>query len=228
MIQWGLKFTNVPTVAPTFGITRVDNGAVIVASGTAMTADVTNLIYSYSQTGEVAGVNYRFTYTVTKSNGQQLTTFFDKTASGNSAGLYAAQSDLENRWGVENVKQWSNLTPGATDTDTARVQLALDYADAEIHSFFNGGGYTVPFAGYSAGSTTAVKLREWAVVIAGKWLYSSRGTEDNNTTGDKLSEELEKTTEEMALYRGGVRSFSATGSALQKQFVPVAAHEIIS
>lgn len=132
---------------------------------------------------------------------------------------YATRTDLENRWGVENIRQWSNLAPGTTATDDARVTLALDYAAAQIDSSFRAGGFVVPLVG--TGSIEIVKLREWSVVIAGKWIYSSRGTQDDNATGDKLSEDFDATMEDIALYRSRTVRFTATRTDGDKAFIPL-------
>jgi hypothetical protein len=127
---------------------------------------------------------------------------------------------MENRWGVENIRQWSNLAPGTTATDDARITLSLAYAAAQIDSLFRAGGFVVPLVG--TGSIEIVKLREWSVVLAGKWIYSSRGSEDDNSFGDKLSDDFDATMEDIALHRSGAMVFIATRADAVKSFIPIA------
>lgn len=84
---------------------------------------------------------------------------------------YATQSDIENVFGVANVRAWSLLDPESEETtaDTARVALALSLAERTIDDRFRRGRYVVPFVGTSA------VLTDWCAKIAGVWLYSCRG-----------------------------------------------------
>lgn len=144
----------------------------------------------------------------------------DPPVSGDAEGAYAAQADLEHKWGVKNVRQWSNLDSSTASTNAARVQLALDHADGEIHGFFGGSGYALPFASLS--TSDASRVKEWNVVLAGIWLASSRfSTTDEGLPGD-MQAQRDAVYEEMALYRGGVRRFSATQSSYAKSFIPIA------
>ena len=81
---------------------------------------------------------------------------------------YCVQSDIENVYGTASVKQWSNLTPTATSTDTARVASAIAWAEYTINSRFAGSAYQVPFP------TVNVVITDWAARLAGVWLFQSR------------------------------------------------------
>jgi phage gp36-like protein len=138
-----------------------------------------------------------------------------------TAGHYNTQTDLENRWGIQNIQRWSNLVATVTTTDTTRVQLAIDYAASEIDDYFAGSRYTVPFTGYAAGSGTSVKLREWANVLAGKWLADARFHATNEAVPDDLIAQLDAVYTDMALHRSGVRGFGAMQVFSNHPAVPV-------
>src|ERR1700733_5522807 len=104
-----------------------------------------------------------------------------------ATGLYSAQSDVEDIFGITNIAVWSQLDPtqppGTADTD--RIQRALDYADAKIISFFRiQGNYVTPLAPQNAAVTLVTR---WAATLAGVWLYSSRGLRDDTPDGNKYS-----------------------------------------
>jgi hypothetical protein len=120
-----------------------------------------------------------------------------------------------NRWGSENIQKWSQLDPTLNSTDTARVQLSLDYADAEIDGFFAGGRNTVPFTGYVAADNAAVILRNWEETLAGIWLAHARFASVGESLPDELQRAQDETMTEMAQYRSGVRSLS--GASLRTE-----------
>ena len=88
-----------------------------------------------------------------------------------AAGRYAKQQDIEDLFGRANVAAWAQLdSPGVLDT--ARVQRALDDADATIDDFFRGGPYASPLLLGASQLTVAA----WAATFAGVRLYRSRTT----------------------------------------------------
>jgi|ERR1700722_952469 len=116
-------------------------------------------------------------------------------------GLYAAQSDIEDIFGVTNVAIWSQLDPtqppGTADVD--RIQRALDYADAKIVSFFrNYGNYVTPLAPQNNDVTLVTR---WDATLAGVWLYESRGLRDDTKDGNKYTKMAEQVIAEMGPYR---------------------------
>jgi phage gp36-like protein len=116
-------------------------------------------------------------------------------------GLYAAQSDIEDIFGVANIASWSQLDPTqppGTD-DPTRIQRALDDADARIISFFRDhGNYITPLAPQNNDVTLVTR---WAATLAGVWLYSSRGLRDDTKEGNKYSALAAKVIAEMGPYR---------------------------
>jgi phage gp36-like protein len=93
------------------------------------------------------------------------------------SGQYAAQSDIESQFGVNNVRVWSQLDNSVTTADESRIQQALNFADARIISTFAGfGNYVSPLAPLG---TDVMLVTRWAAVLAGAWLYQSRGLRDD-------------------------------------------------
>jgi phage gp36-like protein len=120
-------------------------------------------------------------------------------SSAPAAGIYATQDDVESQFGITNVQVWSQLDNSQTIPDTGRIQTALDYADGKIISTFAGyGNYATPLA--PLGSDVALVTR-WAAIIAGAWLYQSRGLRDADATGDHISKLLADVDAQMFRYR---------------------------
>src|SRR5271170_7223887 len=104
---------------------------------------------------------------------------------GSAVGIYAAQSDVESQFGIDNVRVWSQLDNTQTSADVSRIKQSLDYADGRIISAFaNFGNYVTPLA--PLGTDIALVTR-WAAVIAGAWLYQSRGLRDDDRQGDHIA-----------------------------------------
>lgn len=119
---------------------------------------------------------------------------------GSAAGRYAAQSDVESQFGIDNIRVWSQLDNSQTAADVSRIQLALDYADGKIIStFMNFGNYVTPLAPIG---TDAALVTRWAAVIAGAWLYQSRGLRDDDSQGDHVAQLQSQVEAEMLRYRG--------------------------
>ena len=120
---------------------------------------------------------------------------------GSAVGIFAAQGDVENQFGIDNVRIWSQLDNAQTCVDVSRIQQALDYADSKVIStFVNYGNYVTPLA--PIGSDIALVTR-WAAVIAGAWLYQSRGLRDDDAQGDHVAKLKSLVETEMLHYRAG-------------------------
>jgi phage gp36-like protein len=115
------------------------------------------------------------------------------------SGRYASQSDVESQFGVNNVRVWSQLDNSVTTADESRIQQALNFADARIISTFaNFGNYVTPLAPLG---TDAALVTRWAAVIAGAWLYQSRGLRDDDSQKDHVSLLLSDVVAQMMRYR---------------------------
>jgi len=116
-----------------------------------------------------------------------------------ATGRYAAQADVESQFGVENVRVWSQLDNTQTVADVSRIQQSLNYADAKIISTFAGyGNYVTPLAPLG---TDVTLVQHWAAIVAGAWLYRSRGLRDTDAAGDHISRLLSDVEAEMLRYR---------------------------
>ena len=119
---------------------------------------------------------------------------------GSAAGIYAAQSDVESQFGIDNVQVWSQLDNTQSSADISRIQQAMNYADGKIISAFaNFGNYVTPLS--PIGTDIALVTR-WAAVIAGAWLYQSRGIRDDDAQGDHIANLQRDVEAEMLRYRG--------------------------
>jgi hypothetical protein len=118
---------------------------------------------------------------------------------GFAQGMYASLDDLQSQWGGENIRVWSNLDNTVYTVNVSRCQAALSYADSEIISFFKDyGNYTTPLQPYG---TDVVIVTRWDAVIAGVWLYQSRGLRDKDEYGDHLIKVQANVRAEMFSYR---------------------------
>ena len=117
---------------------------------------------------------------------------------------YSAQSDIENRFGRDNIRKWSNLS-GGTAADLTRIAAAIAWADAYIDGRFRGGRHTVPLT-----DTTEPVLVNWSRSLAGWWLYTSRGLRDDNDEADKLQADRDEIDKEINAYLSGQRRFSTS------------------
>lgn len=105
--------------------------------------------------------------------------------SSSVSGIYASQSDLEDQFGENTVQQWSQMDATLQTPDENRILAALTFADSEIVAFFSTyGNYATPLQPLAEG---VVIVRRWAALIAGAWLYQSRGFRQNDQTGSLVS-----------------------------------------
>jgi hypothetical protein len=119
---------------------------------------------------------------------------------GSASGRYAAQGDVESQFGIDNVRVWSQLDNSQTIADVSRIQQSLNFADGKIISTFaNFGNYVTPLAPIG---TDAALVTRWAAVIAGAWLYQSRGLRDDGAGGDHIARLQAQVETEMLQYRG--------------------------
>lgn len=128
---------------------------------------------------------------------------------------YADGPDLEARFGVEQIKRWSQLDNSVSGVDAARVQLALDSADDEIDNFMRGGPFAVPLSPVNATMT------RWACAIAAHWLYVNRGVKDSDAVGDKLSDLVDQARGEMGLLRNNLTRMDLTAGRYPQTTAPV-------
>ena len=97
------------------------------------------------------------------------------------AGQYIAKADIENRFGKVNVAVWSNLD-GGEDADDPRIEVGILFAEADVNNRFLAGRYQIPFA-FASGVDPV--LKDWCAILAGEWLYTSRGIRDEKA-GERI------------------------------------------
>jgi phage gp36-like protein len=124
--------------------------------------------------------------------------------------LYAAQGDIEDRFGVANVAAWSQTGGAAAANglplaDVGRIQRSLDASDAEIDGLMQDGPYIVPLA---AGADAAI-VTNWSATLAGVWLYQTRGLRDDTRDGNKYTALRAGILLEMQQYKSGVKRLRA-------------------
>jgi len=91
---------------------------------------------------------------------------------------YCEQADIEDLFGAVNVAKWADLDNDIDATKiAARVARGIAVASAKVDDHLRGGPYALPITG---DSTTLVNL---AAMLAGVWLYESRGVQDYSPDG---------------------------------------------
>lgn len=114
---------------------------------------------------------------------------------------YSTQANIESVFGTANVVRWSQLDPATKTADTARIALAIAYADSLIDDRFRGGAYTVPFTAANA------MITDWSARIAGVWLYRSRPQATSSKEFDAIVGQEGAALEIMDHYLSGKRRF---------------------
>lgn len=83
--------------------------------------------------------------------------------------VYCSRSDIERRWGVNNVRQWADLE---NDNNAARIQMQIDWAilaaSERINSDLAASVYKLPF------DPVPYAVRRFAATLAGVELFNTR------------------------------------------------------
>jgi phage gp36-like protein len=110
-------------------------------------------------------------------------------------GFYADVADLRAHFGLKNIADWSD--PRGTGAPwNENIQMALDSADAGIIGSFVGvGDYSTPLTPHG---TDVERVRRWAVVLAGWWLYTLAGFQDVDADYDALKSKLDEVKRDLA------------------------------
>ncbi len=98
---------------------------------------------------------------------------------------YSTQTIIETIYGATNVAEWADMDndEGAVDI-AARIARAIVVADAEIDDRLRATCYQLPLANVSA--VTPPLIAEISGVLAGLWLYESRGAIDVGDDGKPI------------------------------------------
>ena len=96
--------------------------------------------------------------------------------------LYCVRSDVEAIFGTANVAVWADLNSNKIAAEiTARISNAIDWATSEVNDLLRGGPYSLPVV--STDGTVPKSIVDTAAMLAGVWLYESRGIVDYNSEG---------------------------------------------
>ena len=119
---------------------------------------------------------------------------------------YIVQADIESRFGEANVQKWSQLDADDVTVDSTRIADAISTAEQDIDNRFRNSRWTVPFSG-----TIPKKVVEWAAVLAGWWLYTSRGLRDEDEANQmrRIKEDVDA---EIAMYLANMRTLDSEES----------------
>lgn len=129
---------------------------------------------------------------------------------------YSTQTDLEDVFGRDNIRTWSNLDQNDETVDTARITKAITWADRQIDNTFRRSKYAVPLI--SVDGNDLVEVTDWSARLAGQWLkYSHAGgeifdedTDERTKRVRSLTHIVKQVVDEMRLYIGGQLDLPAT------------------
>ncbi len=111
---------------------------------------------------------------------------------------YTNQTQLEQKWGAENIRLWSNKGNDTLPTDVAAVQSSINLAGNTIDQTFYNGPFLTPL------TPLGTMIVNWANVLAGYELYTDRGIfEKGDEVGGKLTKQRNDVIKEMLAYKGG-------------------------
>lgn len=133
---------------------------------------------------------------------------------------YSTQADIESLFGVENVKQWSNLDNAADEADTDRIAAAIVQADAEIDDIMRNSIYAVPLVGTQG---TLTQITNISAKLAGCWLYRARGTNEVDEGGkpiDRMQAIRKEAMGKLYRYVAGAESLPAARSGSHQPTAP--------
>lgn len=104
---------------------------------------------------------------------------------------YATQTDIEEIFGVPNVKKWADRDGDGVEANiTARITKALAYADVTINDRLRDSQYTViPFTD----SPLPESVVDVAAKLAAIWLYENRGIADYDPDTGRMVHKLKFT-----------------------------------
>ena len=118
-------------------------------------------------------------------------------------GRYIVRADVEDWFGIENVKAYADLDG---DADATKIQNRIDAgiakAEDQIDNRFRGYRYQIPFG------TAPEKVKDWASRITGVFLYRARGMRDTDAD-NRMDEHLDQANEEMKAHLVGMRRLDA-------------------
>lgn len=108
-----------------------------------------------------------------------MTTFTGTpVSSAGQTGRYTNETNLNNKFGSENIRLWSQVNNSVTTKDSDRILAALNQADSVIDDALRNGRYLVPLQPINV---TYGVVERIATIYAGFYLYEARGFDDEST-----------------------------------------------
>ena len=96
---------------------------------------------------------------------------------------------------------WSNLA-GGTAADTARIDLAIAYAEGIVNDSFRERRYSIPF------NPVPAVVVDWCAKLAGIWLFMCRPHYNKDReSAEGFMDVRQSAFDEMATYAAGQRAF---------------------
>lgn len=122
----------------------------------------------------------------------------------NPTSIYSNYPAFIRRFGLKNITNASNKDNAASGPDLDAIQDSFDFATDEMHRVLTGGIYVVPLDFTPNNGVISKVVSEWHMVIAYENLYNSRGFDDKNKFGNKLSKLLDQVMDKLVMTRCGL------------------------
>lgn len=135
---------------------------------------------------------------------------------------YCADTDIFAKFGTTNVTKWADLDSDQNETTiTARITAAINAASDDVDAVMLGGPYSIPIV--LTGGGTPGEITNICAVLAGVWLYDSRGVEDYDAEQERAKHKLafheDSARAKLAEYRASVRRIPAVSSVTSAPYV---------
>lgn len=98
--------------------------------------------------------------------------------------IAVVRADIENVYGVNNVRMWSQLDADSVEADTSRITTAINLQTETVQNRFRNSPYDINFGG------TQFTVTNWIAILAGVWLYFNRGSRDVSDQENSLSDKM--------------------------------------
>ena len=108
---------------------------------------------------------------------------------------------LLNKYGTNNIANWSNKGNNNTSIDLPSVQNAIAAMEDAFNNFWSNGPYVVPL------TNPTPQVVDWVVTMCAWWLYLNRGFSEQDSTGMKLDKEYNAAMSQMGMYKGVTSMF---------------------
>lgn len=101
------------------------------------------------------------------------------------------KSDIEAVFGTEFVAQWSAFTGGTNPAaNTARISLAIAWAESQVTQRLTGGPYTLPVL--AADGSELAEIKDAKATLAGWYLWKTRGLNQAKETATLMADHYQR------------------------------------